>query len=532
MLKKSALTLFLSCLFIVINVLSVFAIATPSNVQVLTGEITPFATTVASPLQALVNGTWQTLYYSDNSLAYVYIPSNATQVAWVNSNNRHLRLLIDSSDLARFKSMIISVYGANDVLMGSYTDSVSHFFDDNGKFQLGVHNPYHTNVHIALSPADTSIYVGVSTSYAPPEKLYIGGVYDSSDSKFWLKTVDNSGQSMYPRSYVYNVSEFYSYIMTSGGILKKGYEYSFTFYSTFGTGLPYHLRTVGDEGVISHGVANGNYVTYTFTPDYDMNTGDLWFYVYKGANNFQKQGAFYYLSSSSTYIPASDSGQQGQVTAANTTVIKNVVTNISNIVSNISNQITNTTTTITNTITNTANQISNAVSQSADNITQSQNANTGKLTDKLDDVKSGVLQSVQENNDKNIQAQDNNADKIMQNQKENTDKLNENQDKNTDKILNSYDSSKLDDSSNDLNDTLTKYDELENTISESMGSYFDDFEYKDISGYPSGALASVLFFGNYLQSIFESIGDFNLPITLGLTLTFVLMLIGYFRYGR
>ncbi|WP_024346638.1 hypothetical protein [Lacrimispora indolis] len=131
-----------------------------------------------------------------------------------------------------------------------------------------------------------------------------------------------------------------------------------------------------------------------------------------------------------------------------------------------------------------------------------------------------------------LEADRNNTEDIIDNNNSNTDKITENQDKNTDQALNGYDSSALDNSSNDLNDTLTEYSDLENSITESMGSHLEEFEYNDISGYPSGVLASLLFFGNYTQDIFETIGNFNLSITLGLTLTFVLMLIGYFRYGR
>ncbi len=125
-----------------------------------------------------------------------------------------------------------------------------------------------------------------------------------------------------------------------------------------------------------------------------------------------------------------------------------------------------------------------------------------------------------------------NTDDLINNNNSNTDKITQNQDKNTDQALNGYDPSALDNSSNNLNDTLTEYSELENSITESMESYLDNFEYHNLNNYPSGVLASLLFFGNYIQSIFESLNHFNLPITLGLTLTFVLMLIGYFRYGR
>lgn len=114
----------------------------------------------------------------------------------------------------------------------------------------------------------------------------------------------------------------------------------------------------------------------------------------------------------------------------------------------------------------------------------------------------------------------------------NTEDIISNQNQNTNQIVNGYDSSALDNSSNNLNDTLTEYNGLQNSISESMAPHLKNFEPRNLNEYPSGVLGSLLFFGNYMQRIFESINNFNLPITLGFTLTFVLMLIGYFRYGR
>ncbi len=147
--------------------------------------------------------------------------------------------------------------------------------------------------------------------------------------------------------------------------------------------------------------------------------------------------------------------------------------------------------------------------------------NTNALIDNQNNNNETLIEENRNNTDDIIDALDNNSSTII-----------DNNNQNTDTIVNGYDSSKLDNSSNQLNDTLTQYDDLENSISESMGSYFNDFEYTNIADYPSGVLSSLLFFGNYLQKIFESIANFNLSITLGLTITFVLMLIGYYRYGR
>ncbi|WP_349769924.1 hypothetical protein, partial [Hungatella sp.] len=127
--------------------------------------------------------------------------------------------------------------------------------------------------------------------------------------------------------------------------------------------------------------------------------------------------------SSSTYIPVSDTGQQGQVTAANTTVIKNVVTNISNTVSNISNQITTSTTTITNAVNNVANQVTGSI-----------NSQTNTLSDKIQGQTNTITNNQNQNTDKVIKNQDENTDKVVKNQDKNTDKLTKNQDENTNKV--------------------------------------------------------------------------------------------------
>lgn len=114
----------------------------------------------------------------------------------------------------------------------------------------------------------------------------------------------------------------------------------------------------------------------------------------------------------------------------------------------------------------------------------------------------------------------------------NTEDIISNQNQNTNQIVNGYDSSALDNSSNNLNDSLTEFSGLQNSISESMAPHLKNFEPRNLNDYPSGVLGSLLFFGNYMQYIFDAMNNFNLPITLGFTLTFVLMLIGYFRYGR
>jgi len=58
---------------------------------------------------------------------------------------------------------------------------------------------------------------------------------------------------------------YYTYKFSAGGVLKKGYEYEFSFYSTFGN-IRHAIDFPGEWNKVS-GVVRGDIVTYTFTPD-------------------------------------------------------------------------------------------------------------------------------------------------------------------------------------------------------------------------------------------------------------------------
>lgn len=351
------------------------------------------AVTELSPIYSInAQDQWTQLPY-DNSLNYVWVPSDCTRLCWIApSGTRHLRLRVDSSDLGKFGSVVYYPDDA-DGSLSSVWDYFSNYLDDDGIFYIGNFNPKSSPVYFFVNTS-SSFMIGVNQYVDSSLPLDIGGIYDNSDVKFKLKTVKIDGVSLYPKSFARTSNRWLNYFFTGGGILKKGYEYSFTFYNSFGpsslSGL--HLQTNLTD--ICKGVSDGNYVTFTFTPTRDLNTSDLVFYVDKGIGNENLQGVFYYVSSSSSYIPASDIGQQGQTTAANTTIIKNVVTNISNTVSNISNQITNTTNTITNTITNTTNQIKEAVNQSANQISQTVTNTSNQIKDSVNNSAEKISQTV------------------------------------------------------------------------------------------------------------------------------------------
>lgn len=349
------------------------------------------ASSEKSPLTVCVNNVWSSLYYDSSS--YVTIPANATMIAWTSQPNslgdyQILKMQVDDVDLSRFDNLRVRLKGANDVWFDD--DFYSHDGRD-GFYYFSAYSNEST-IHFNLLPG-SSFRIKVTSNF-PSMGLSVvcSGIYDSNDNPFKMSAVKISSVSMFPFGYVLHSGEFYTYFFQSGGILKKGFEYTFQFYLS-GVNCNADLRTVSSPDIIAKGKRSGNFVTFTFTPTRNMRTDELYFYVHK-LGNITDMYPFYYVSSSSTYIPASDTGQQGQVTAANTTVIKNVVTNISNTVSNISNQITNTTNTITNTITNTTNQIKEAVNQSANQISQTVTNTSNQIKDSVNQSAEKISQTV------------------------------------------------------------------------------------------------------------------------------------------
>lgn len=429
--RKSVYSLILAVALAVSFAFPVFAddLATASDADYYSNQLLSVETSIVkaaaselSPLYSVnAQNQWTQLPY-DNSLNYVWVPSDCTRLCWIApSGTRHLRLRVDSSDLGKF-GLVVYYPDDADGSSSSVWDYFSNYLDDDGIFYMGNFNPKSSPVYFFVNTS-SSFMIGVNQYVDSSLSLDISGIYDNSDVKFKLKTVKIDGVSLYPKSFARTSNRWLNYFFTGGGILKKGYEYSFTFYNSFGpsclSGL--HLQTNLTD--ICKGVSDGNYVTFTFTPTRDLNTSDLVFYVDKGIGNENLQGVFYYVSSSSSYIPASDTGQQGQTTAANTTIIKNVVTNISNTVSNISNQITTSTTTITNAVNNVANQVTGSI-----------NSQTNTLSDKIQGQTNTITDNQNQNTDKVIKNQDENTDKVVKNQDENTDKLTKNQDENTNKV--------------------------------------------------------------------------------------------------
>lgn len=420
--RKSVYSLVLAVALTVSFAFPVFAddLATASDSNYFSNQLLKYnplmllATVEPSPLYAKVNDSWQQL--NQDSSGYIMLPSTATQLMYQFKGQCNIRMLVDSSDLGRFGAMSYQLMPDNTDSYWIY-DNFYNYVDDDGMFYLSAYAPYWGNIYFDYSPG-SSVQIKFNTYTAPSENLKINGVYDNSDNPFLTKTISLLNRSMYPKSVMYWNNRYYFFSFPSGGVFKKGYEYEVTCFSSFPSGSYFYM-----EGVDFTRSVDGQYVTFRFKPTRDILSNQLKFCVQKAVGNENVQGAFYYVSSSSSYIPASDTGQQGQTTAANTIIIKNVVTNISNTVSNISNQITTSTTTITNAVNNVANQVTGSI-----------NSQTNTLSDKIQGQTNTITDNQNQNTDKVIKNQDENTDKVVKNQDENTDKLTKNQDENTNKV--------------------------------------------------------------------------------------------------
>ena len=383
--------------------------------------------------------------------------------------------------------------------------------------------------HSAFS-VTTFVYTG--NVYEELNGLYVGDT--STHPKLYYQYVGNNSKVPYGGIYMGHLPNAWIFVQMptlSNVWFYKGYEYSIVF------NVPYVLNGIDlyDQSTFLGtfpnlwGASLSSYAgkaILTFTPPYDLLASDMRFALLcksTGSDPYFSQNIGVY-SVSSSYIPKSDSGSQGQTTAANTTIIKNVVTNISNTVSNISNQITTSTTTIMNTITNTITNLQNSISSGLTNLGNSITGNADKNADK-------ITQNNDQNTNKITQNNDKNTDKVTQNNDKNTDKITQNNDKNMDSLKNDWDSSKMDSTSESLSSTFDEYQNVEDSLTDTVNSALADFDFgTPESGMAVGVLSSVMFVGNYMQSVFESMGAFNFPIILSLTLVICLMLIGYARY--
>ncbi|MCD7994819.1 MAG: hypothetical protein LUK37_24785, partial [Clostridia bacterium] len=133
-----------------------------------------------------------------------------------------------------------------------------------------------------------------------------------------------------------------------------------------------------------------------------------------------------------------------------------------------------------------------------------------------------------------LEADRTNTEDMIAAEESNTTNIINNNNANTDKLANGYDSSKLDESGNNLNNKLQEYESAESGINDTASGWLNDFSMPDFDNLVNtgGILSACIWLGSFWQTLFTDMGSFNIPVTLSFTLIFVLMLIGYHRFRR
>ena len=126
-----------------------------------------------------------------------------------------------------------------------------------------------------------------------------------------------------------------------------------------------------------------------------------------------------------------------------------------------------------------------------------------------------------------IENNNQNTNQIIDNNNQNHQEQIDNDNKNTDTIVNGYDNSGLNQSNQNLSDTLNKYQEEEDKLLADTKDKIEDFEFQNPFDTFVAPLEDVAYF---LNGIYITLGSFNIPIGFSLTLTIALLCIGWYRF--
>lgn len=115
------------------------------------------------------------------------------------------------------------------------------------------------------------------------------------------------------------------------------------------------------------------------------------------------------------------------------------------------------------------------------------------------------------------------ANYISKNNRKNMD----NNDKNTDKALNSYNNSSMNNDNETLKNKIAEQDGLEKQITSKINEPLSSFEFKNpVNQY----LLAFGMCGQWLQNLFDSLGDFKDVVNLSFAMTIALICIGMYRF--
>lgn len=101
----------------------------------------------------------------------------------------------------------------------------------------------------------------------------------------------------------------------------------------------------------------------------------------------------------------------------------------------------------------------------------------------------------------------------------------------TQTVTSGYDNAGMENSNTALSSSLTDYNQKEDAITDQSVGYIDSAAFIKPSSNAT-LLTSISFATSWLQSLFVNLGDWSLLVTISLSLSLGLMLIGWFRFRR
>ena len=146
------------------------------------------------------------------------------------------------------------------------------------------------------------------------------------------------------------------------------------------------------------------------------------------------------------------------------------------------------------------------------------------LYNKMNEQHAEIMQAIQDGLNVTI---NNQFDELIENDNKNHQEQIQNDNQNTDKITNGYDNSGLNQTNQNLSDSLNKYQQEEDKL---LGQTVDKIENFQFDNPFTKFVAPLQDVAYMLNGIYVSLGSFNIPIGFSLTLTIALLCIGWYRF--
>ena len=101
----------------------------------------------------------------------------------------------------------------------------------------------------------------------------------------------------------------------------------------------------------------------------------------------------------------------------------------------------------------------------------------------------------------------------------------------TDSLTNGYDNSQITDDNQQLAGAMQDYDNSQSAAVGDSTGYIDDVSFFDPSS-SAQVMSGITLTGSFLQSLFENLGQWGAVVMVSLSLTFGLMLVGWFKFRK